>query len=118
MNARRKLLLAAQRAEARSDDPTRHKCFVSYHADDADEIVDFIDYFGHVFIPRVIGVSDEDDFIDSDDGDYVMRRIRDKYLRDSTVTSSWSASARGPGATSTGRSTHRCATRPAGRATG
>lgn len=39
-----------------------------------------------MFIPRVIGVSDEDDFIDSEDTDYVMRRVRDKYLGDSTVT--------------------------------
>jgi hypothetical protein len=84
--ARARLLLAATKAEAKSDDPTRHKCFVSYHADDADEVTDFIDDFGHVFIPRVIGVSDEDDFIDSSDVDYVMDCIREKYLTDSTVT--------------------------------
>jgi hypothetical protein len=34
----------------------------------------------------VIGVTDEDDFIDSENNDYVFDRIRDKYLLDSTVT--------------------------------
>jgi hypothetical protein len=84
--AKARLLLSAQAALRKSDDPTRHKCFVSYHADDADEVANFIDAYGHVFIPRVIGVSDEDDFIDSADTDYVMDRIREKYLTDSTVT--------------------------------
>lgn len=86
MNTRQRLLLSAQAAESRSHDPARHKCFVSYHADDADEVIDFLDTFGHVFIPRVIGVTEEDDFIDSENTDYVMDQIREKYLRDSTVT--------------------------------
>jgi hypothetical protein len=76
----------AKRAAARSTDPTRHKCFVSYHQDDADEAESFIDTFGDVLIAKVLGVSDEDDFINSDDADYVMRRIRELYLSDSTVT--------------------------------
>lgn len=59
---------------------------MSSHADDADEVATFIELFDTVFIPRVIGVSDEDDFIDSNDTDYVMDRIREKYLTDSTVT--------------------------------
>jgi hypothetical protein len=84
--ARGRLLLAAERAVAKSNDPTRHKCFLSYHRDDVDEVEAFIDSFGAVFIPRVIGVSDEDDFIDSTDTDYVMDAIREKYLTDSTVT--------------------------------
>lgn len=83
---RTRLLSAVFAAEARSDDPTRHKCFISYHADDADEVAAFIEDFGAVFIPRVIGVSDADDFIDSTSTDYVMDRIREKYLTDSTVT--------------------------------
>jgi hypothetical protein len=81
-----RLIEAARKAEVSSSDPTRHKAFISYHADDAEEVKTFVDSFGHVFIPKVIGVSDEDDFIDSSDTDYVMQRIRDKYLRDSTVT--------------------------------
>lgn len=81
-----RLIEAARKAEASSSDPTRHKAFLSYHAEDAEEVKSFIDDYGHVFIPKVIGVSDEDDFIDSNDTDYVMQCIRDKYLRDSTVT--------------------------------
>lgn len=64
----------------------RHKCFISYHQTDEDEVAEFIDDFKDVFIPKVIGVSDTDDFIDSTDTVYVMRRIRELYLTDSTVT--------------------------------
>jgi hypothetical protein len=84
--ARARLLLAAERAVAKSQDPTRHKCFLSYHRDDIDEVEAFIESFGEVFIPRVLGVTDEDDFIDSTDTDYIMDCIREKYLTDSTVT--------------------------------
>ena len=34
----------------------------------------------------LVGVDDDDDFIGSDDTDYVLRRIRELYLQDSTVT--------------------------------
>lgn len=85
-NQKMELLLSATAAEQKSTDPARHKCFLSYHSDDAGEVIDFIDQFGHVFIPKVIGVSDEDDFIDSEATDYVMNRIREKYLADSSVT--------------------------------
>lgn len=82
----RRLAAVAEAATRKSTDLTRRKCFVSYHDADGDEVEDFLDSFGHVFIPRVIGVTDEDDFIDSDDTDYVMDEIREKYLADSTVT--------------------------------
>jgi len=39
-----------------------------------------------VFIARALGVGMADDVINSDDTDYVMRRIRELYLKDSTVT--------------------------------
>jgi hypothetical protein len=81
-----RLSRVAEAASRKSDDPTRRKCFVSYRAADADEVENFLDSHGQVFIARVIGVTDEDDFIDSDNDDYVFDRIRDKYLRDSTVT--------------------------------
>lgn len=89
--ARREIQLriqaTAERVLAKSaPDPTRHKCFVSYHANDGIEVEAFIENFGHVFIPRVVGISEEDDFIDSDDTGYIMDRIRQKYLTDSTVT--------------------------------
>lgn len=84
------LMLRAQRiaeaAYARKSDATRHKCFVSYHIDDIDEVEKFLDDFGTEFIPRSVGVTEEDDFVDSDDAEYIKRRIREKYLTDSTVT--------------------------------
>lgn len=64
----------------------RHKCFISYHQVDEDEVAKFIRDFDDVFIPKVLGVSDTDDFINSTDTDYVLRRIREIYLSDSTVT--------------------------------
>lgn len=66
--------------------PTKRKCFVSYYAGDRNSVEQFLTDFGDVFIPKVIGVSDGDDFIDSNDSDYVMSQIRQKYLGDSTVT--------------------------------
>ncbi len=73
-------------AALRSSDPARHKCFVSYHEADTDEVEEFLDSFGDIFIARIIGVSPEDPFIDSDSADYIKRRIRELYLTDSTVT--------------------------------
>lgn len=64
----------------------KRKVFVSYHHDDQDEVEDFLSEFEDSFTAKVLGVSDEDDFIESDDSDYIMRRIREKYLTDSTVT--------------------------------
>lgn len=65
---------------------TRRKCFVSYYSGDKVAVDRFVAAFNHVFIPKAIGVSDGDDFINSDDSDYVMSRIRQKYLGDSSVT--------------------------------
>lgn len=76
-----------KRSLTASQQAVRHKCFVSYHHADQDEVEGFIDSFEEVFIPRVLGISDEDtDLIDSTDTDYVMDQIREKYLTDSTVT--------------------------------
>lgn len=76
----------AAAASARSTDATRHKCFVSYHVDDIDEVAAFLDTFGSEFIPRTIGVTSDDDFINSDNDEYIKQRIGTKYLSDSTVT--------------------------------
>ncbi len=84
--AEQRLIKAAFAAERRTDDPTRHKCFLCYRAGDADEVTTFVEDFGDVFIPRVIGVSDDDPFVDSSDTDYVLDCIREEYLTDSTVT--------------------------------
>ena len=56
----------------------KRKIFISYHHADQDEVEGFLDEFDDSFIAEVLGVSDEDDFIDSDDPDYIMRRIRDR----------------------------------------
>ena len=70
----------------RSNDSTRHKCFVSYHVADMDEVESFIDDYGSSFIARCVGVTEESDFVDSTDEEYIKRRIREDYLTDSTVT--------------------------------
>lgn len=82
----RQLQEIALKAAARKVDRTRHKCFISYHAADVNEVATFLDSFGSEFIAKTVGVTDEDDFIDSQDSDYVMNQIRSKYLGDSTVT--------------------------------
>lgn len=82
----RQLQEVALRASRKSTDPTRHKVFFSYHVDDADEVEELLDDYGHVCIPTVVGVTKDDDFVDSDDTDYIMDRIREVYLADTTVT--------------------------------
>lgn len=67
----------------------RHKCFISYHHDDQDEVDEFVKTFDEerdVFIARGLGIEIAPEIIDSDDTDYIMRKIRELYLRDSTVT--------------------------------
>lgn len=68
---------------------TRRKCFISYHHDDEYEVEQFIETFDHnqdVLIARGIGASMAGDIINSTDDDYIKARIREKYLRDTTVT--------------------------------
>lgn len=68
---------------------TRRKCFISYHHDDEGEVQDFIQTFDHdqdVLIARGIGASMLGDIINSTDEDYIKSSIREKYLRDTTVT--------------------------------
>jgi hypothetical protein len=67
----------------------RHKVFITYHHADQEEVNDFITTFSderNVFISRVLGVDMEESIISSTDTDYVMKRIRELYLKDSTVT--------------------------------
>jgi hypothetical protein len=67
--------------------PARHKIFVSYHAEDAAEVLEFIEAHTDVFIPRAIGLEEDgSDIIDSENVDYIRQTIKHKYLRDSTVT--------------------------------
>ena len=67
----------------------RHKVFISYHHDDDVEVSDFLETFDYerkVFISRGLGIGMEEDVINSSDTDYVMHRIKQLYLKDSTVT--------------------------------
>jgi len=76
----------AEAAAARSTDTTRHRCFVSYHVDDEAEVTQFLNAFGDQIIATVVGVTADDDFVDSDDTEYIMRQIRERYLKSTTVT--------------------------------
>lgn len=67
-------------------DGVRRKVFISHYGVDRDAVRNFIDKWSDVFIAKELGVYDDADFIDSNDGDYVMSRIRQDYLSDSTVT--------------------------------
>lgn len=67
---------------------TKHKVFISYHHADQKEVDKFVKDFSdedNVFICRALGVMDQN-IIDSTDPEYTMRRIRELYLSDSTVT--------------------------------
>lgn len=66
----------------------RHKCFISYHKADQKEVDKFIETFDSkhdIFIYRAVREMDQN-IIDSNDSGYIMRRIRELYLADSTVT--------------------------------
>ena len=67
----------------------RHKVFISYHHVDQDEVNKFIEKFDDcddICITRAVGAGMSTDIIDSTNTSYVMRRIRELYLKDSTVT--------------------------------
>ena len=66
----------------------RRKCFLSYHHADDVVVTNFVDTFAHLlngFIVRRLGEM-PDDIVDSNDTSYVMSRIRQDYIKDSTVT--------------------------------
>jgi hypothetical protein len=67
----------------------RHKVFISYHHNDQLEVEEFCNTFHYerdVCITRALGVGMTRDIIDKTDTDYVMRRIRNLHLKNSTVT--------------------------------
>ena len=97
----KRLLEAVQKAELsyefakmtavreRRPAPVRHKCFISYHGVDIGGVTNLVEAFNDVFIPRVLGVSDSDQFkdpVNSQDEEYIKSQIGAKYLSDSTVT--------------------------------
>lgn len=68
---------------------TKRNVFISFHQADRAEVDAFVARWATregVFTPKILGASDNDDFINSADPDYVMSQIRAKYLGDSTVT--------------------------------
>lgn len=58
-----------------------HKCFISYKTEDQSYKEDIQNLDGLDIIDKSLNES-----IDSDNEDYIMQRIRDEYLSDSTVT--------------------------------
>jgi hypothetical protein len=68
---------------------TKRKVFISFYQGDRTEVDNFIEKWSDregVFTAKALGTSDNDDFINSDDPEYVMTQIREKYLGDSSVT--------------------------------
>lgn len=86
VNTVAELSRVAERKSLQASAYTRHHCFLSYHKSDIDEVATFVERFGDAFFPHVIGVSDSDPIVESDDSAYIMQRIREKYLRSTTVT--------------------------------
>lgn len=59
-----------------------HKCFISYKKEDKY----YREEIDKLFDDRDVINKGLDTVINSDDGDYIMNKIRDDYLKDSTVT--------------------------------
>jgi hypothetical protein len=69
--------------------PVKRQVFISsFHADrrEVDAFIYRWDTVEKVFTPKALGTFDNDDFIDSDNTEYVMGQIRSRYLLDSSVT--------------------------------
>ncbi|HDR9126458.1 TIR domain-containing protein [Burkholderia vietnamiensis] len=69
--------------------PPKRRCFISYHHADEIAVRHFIATFataGQVFTARALGVEMESDIINSSDTDYVLRKIRERYLASTSVT--------------------------------
>lgn len=67
----------------------RRKCFISYHHSDQNAVNQFVRDFDHnndCLIARGLGEEMPGDVINSTNTDYVMSKIRERFLRDSTVT--------------------------------
>src|SRR5262249_29159417 len=67
----------------------KRNVFISFHQGDRAAVDEFVDRWAYregVFTPKALGVSTNDDFINSGNPEYVMSKIREKYLGDSTVT--------------------------------
>jgi hypothetical protein len=63
----------------------KHKCFISYHEADRDEVETLIEDSEDAFIDKIVGAFDYEP-VASEDEEYIKRVIREDYLTDSTVT--------------------------------
>lgn len=64
----------------------KRKVFISYYHGDQEAVNKFVEDYSDVFIPKTVGVKDGDFDFDSSNPQYIMRRIREEKLQDSTVT--------------------------------
>ena len=64
----------------------KRKVFISYYHGDQEEVNKFVEDFSDVFIAKTVGVKDGDFDYDSTNPQYIMRKIRETKLADSTVT--------------------------------
>ncbi len=67
----------------------KRRVFISHYKGDRTEVDNFIDTFANklqIFTPYVLGANNNDEFINSNNPEYVMTRIRQLYLLDTTVT--------------------------------
>lgn len=66
----------------------KRRCFISYHHDDELEVRAFLCTYSNaeVFSHRVLGLGMANDIVNSNDTDYVMRRIREQYMQNTSVT--------------------------------
>lgn len=65
---------------------SKRKVFISYYHGDQKEVDQFVKDFSDVFIPKTVGIKDGDFEFDSNSPEYIMRKIREQKLDDSTVT--------------------------------
>lgn len=79
-------LLASLLYEAQT--PPKRRCFISYHHADEREVQTFLDTYSNaeVFTHRALGLDMANDIVDSNDTEYVMRRIREQYMQNTSVT--------------------------------
>lgn len=64
----------------------KRKVFISYYHGDQTAVNKFVQDFSDVFIAKTVGVKDGDFDFDSTNPQYIMRKIRENKLQDSTVT--------------------------------
>lgn len=79
-------LLASLLFEAQT--PVKRRCFISYHHADEQEVQTFLETYStaEVFTHRALGLEMANDIVDSNDTNYVMRRIREQYMQNTSIT--------------------------------